>query len=238
MKAYISAKDVEVKFPVYENSNRSFKKTFLHVSTGGRVASDATKRSTVTALRDINFDFFEGERIGLIGQNGSGKTTLLRLISGVYVPSVGRIESGGKVSSLLDLSMGLDPDATGYENIYLRGILDGFSPKQIRARAEEIAEFSELGDFLTLPVRTYSSGMVLRLAFSISTSIDAEIIVMDEWLSVGDASFVSKAEKRLLQLVDNSSILVLASHNIDLISRVCTRKIVLDKGMILMDEKI
>jgi lipopolysaccharide transport system ATP-binding protein len=134
--------------------------------------------------------------------------------------------------------MGLDPDATGYENIYLRGIMDGLAPSVVRSKADEIAEFTELGDYLHVPVRTYSSGMMLRLAFAISTSIDAEILIMDEWLSVGDASFSTKASSRMSALVDRTEILIIASHNPALISKVCTREIKLEKGKIVSDEEI
>ena len=134
--------------------------------------------------------------------------------------------------------MGLDPDATGFENIYLRGILEGLKPSQIKARTDDIADFSELGDFLNLPIRTYSSGMMLRLAFAISTSVDADILIMDEWLSVGDVEFCTKAEKRLETLVEKASILVVASHDPGLIQRVCNRQIHLEHGRIVSDEPV
>ena len=164
-------------------------------------ATRSSKRSTTSASR-----FTEGERVGLIGHNGSGKTTLLRTLSGVYAPVRGELKVQGKIASLLDVSMGLDPDATGFENIYLRGILDGLKPARIRSKIDEIADFSELGDYLNLPVRTYSSGMMLRLAFAISTSVEADILIMDEWLSVGDAEFSIKAAERLEGLVGKASI--------------------------------
>jgi len=142
----------------------------------------------------------------------------------------------GRIASLLDVTMGLDPDATGFENIYLRGILDGLKPVRIRSKIDEIAEFSELGEYLNLPVRTYSSGMMLRLAFAISTSVEADILIMDEWLSVGDQSFSIKASKRLDELIGKTSILVIASHDHVLINRVCNRKLQLMNGRIVADE--
>lgn len=227
-----------VEFPIYENSHRSLKKAVLNLSTGGRIGQDAGKQSIVTALDNINFRFEEGTRVGLLGHNGSGKTTLLRVLSGVYSPVRGELRVVGSIASLLDVSMGLDPDATGFENIYLRGILDGLNPAKIRSKIDEIADFSELGDYLNLPVRTYSSGMMLRLAFAISTSIEADIIIMDEWLSVGDAAFSAKAAVRLENLVDKASILVVASHDPALIARICTRKILLEHGRVISDEPV
>lgn len=233
MSTSIIAQDVTVEFPILENSHRSLKKAVLNLTTGGKIGHDASQHVTVTALDSLNFEFNQGDRIGLVGHNGSGKTTLLRVLSGVYAPTRGNLKVHGKIASLLDVSMGLDPDATGFENIYLRGILDGLRPKAIRDKTEEIADFSELGEYLNLPVRTYSSGMMLRLAFAISTSVDADILIMDEWLSVGDADFSAKAAIRLESLVDKASILVLASHSPELIARVCNRQIRLEHGRVV-----
>ena len=233
MSISISARDLIVEFPIFENSHRSLKKTVFNLSTGGRIAQDAARHPVVTALDGLNFVFNEGDRVGLVGHNGSGKTTLLRVLSGVYAPTHGDLQIRGKTTSLLDVSMGLDPDATGFENIYLRGILDGLQPRAIRDKVDEIADFSELGEYLNLPVRTYSSGMMLRLAFAISTSVDADILIMDEWLSVGDESFSAKAAVRLDSLVNKASILILASHSPDLINRICNRKIRLEHGKVI-----
>jgi len=238
MNAFISAQGLSVEFPIYENSHRSLKKTVLNLSTGGRIGSDAGRHPVVTALDCLTFEINHGERVGLVGHNGSGKTTLLRVLSGVYAPVKGGLQSKGKIASLLDVSMGLDPDATGFENIYLRGLMDGLKPSVIRSRVDEIADFTDLGNYLNLPVRTYSSGMMLRLAFAISTSVDADILVMDEWLSVGDAEFNVKAAARLDSLVSRAAILVIASHDANLISRICTRKLHLEHGRILSDERI
>jgi lipopolysaccharide transport system ATP-binding protein len=234
----IVASGLCVEFPIYENSHRSLKKAVLNLSTGGKIGQDTGKHSIVTALDSLNFRFEEGTRVGLLGHNGSGKTTLLRVLSGVYAPVRGQLKVTGSIASLLDVSMGLDPDATGFENIYLRGILDGLKPAKIRSKIDEIADFSELGDYLNLPVRTYSSGMMLRLAFAISTSIEADIIIMDEWLSVGDAAFSAKAAIRLESLVGKASILVVASHDPSLIQRICNRKITMEHGRIISDEPV
>lgn len=238
MNALIDARGVTVEFPIYENSHRSLKKKVLNLSTGGKIGSDAGKHPVVRALDQINFTLQHGERVGLTGHNGSGKTTLLRVLSGVYAPVHGLLNVRGKIASLLDVSMGLDPDATGFENIYLRGIMDGLKPSVIRAKVDDIAEFTELGEYLNLPVRTYSSGMMLRLAFAISTSVEADILIMDEWLSVGDAQFSAKAADRLERLVSKAGILVIASHDPKLIERVCTRRIHLEHGKLVSDEMV
>ena len=238
MKTCIQVKGVSVSFPVYDNAHRSLKKAILNLTTGGRIAEDIKRYRVVKALDGINFDLKEGSRLGLIGHNGSGKTTLLRVLSEVYAPTSGKLITQGRIATLLDVSLGLDPDATGFENIYLRGVLEGLKPNDIKNKIDDIADFSELGDFLNFPVRTYSSGMMLRLAFAISTSVDAEILIMDEWLSVGDTSFNVKATKRLNALVKKSSILVIASHNEDLINKICNRLIRLEHGNIVSDEKI
>lgn len=238
MHSLIEAQNLTVAFPIYENSHRSLKKAVLNLTTGGKIGQDAGKHTVVTALDNLSFTFNEGSRIGLVGHNGSGKTTLLRVLSGIYAPVSGHLRVKGKVASLLDVSLGLDPDATGFENIYLRGILDGFSSIKIKSKIDEIAEFSDLGDYLNLPVRTYSSGMMLRLAFAISTSVEADILIMDEWLSVGDAAFSEKAAKRLDELVGKASILVVASHDFSLINRICNRKIHLEHGKVIEDVAI
>ncbi len=238
MSSFIVAEEISVEFPIYENSHRSLKKAVLNLTTGGRIGQDAGRHAVVKALDNLTFSFTDGERIGLVGHNGSGKTTLLRALSGVYAPVRGKLSTRGKIASLLDVSMGLDPDATGFENIYLRGILDGLPPARIKSKIDEIAEFSELGEYLNLPVRTYSSGMMLRLAFAISTSIEADILIMDEWLSVGDADFSVKAAQRLEMLVGNASIVVVATHDPSLIERVCTRKISLEHGKMVSDEPV
>lgn len=238
MDAYISARNLSVEFPIYDNSHRSLKKKVFNLTTGGKIGRDAGRHPVVTALDDLNFEFRHGDRVGLVGHNGSGKTTLLRVLSGVYSPVKGQLGIRGKIASLLDVSMGLDPDATGFENIYLRGIMGGLKPVAIRAKVDEIADFTELGEYLNMPVRTYSSGMMLRLAFAISTSVEADILIMDEWLSVGDAEFSAKAAVRLDELVGNAAILVIASHSPELIAQTCTRKIHLEHGRIVSDEPI
>ena len=227
---HISAEGICVEFPIWNPSHRSLKNAVLRATTGGRLARESSTRVVVQALSDLSFEFARGDRIGLVGNNGSGKTTLLRVLSGIYEPVRGRLEVSGRVSSLLDLSLGMDHEATGLENIVLRGVLMGLPSVAIQAKVNEIAEFSELGDYLSMPIRTYSSGMLLRLAFAVSTSVAPEILLLDEWLSVGDAAFRDKAERRLLELIESSAIMVLASHDESLIRRFCSRMLRLEHG--------
>ena len=231
--SYITAQNLVVEFPLFNNTHRSIKNALLHATTGGRLAKYAGKTTGVRALDALSFEIKKGERVGLMGHNGSGKTTLLRVLAGAYEPTHGALHLKGRVASLLDISLGMDHDATGYENIFLRGIMMGLSPVEIRDRTDEIAAFTELGEYLDMPVRTYSSGMQLRLAFAVSTSVQADIIVMDEWLSVGDASFMAKASERLQKLVDGASILVIASHDEGLINTICNRGFRMEHGRIV-----
>jgi lipopolysaccharide transport system ATP-binding protein len=192
-------------------------------------------RIVVSALNDISFLAEHGDRIGLIGHNGAGKSTMLRAIAGVYEPVRGSISICGRVSSLIDLSLGMDMEATGYENIRIRSLLLGMSSAEIAARSDEIGEATELGDFLSMPIRTYSSGMFLRLAFAIATSIVPDILLMDEWIGAGDASFVKKAQNRLMELLGRTGILFLASHSDAIIKDYCTRVIWMEKGSVRAD---
>jgi len=173
--------------------------------------------------------------VGIVGHNGAGKSTLLRVMSRVYKPTHGAAVVQGRVGSLIDISLGINPEATGRENIYIRGALLGLSKTEIENKFDDIVSFSELGDFIEMPVRTYSSGMHLRLAFSVATSVVPEILLMDEWLAVGDENFVQKAEGRLSSLVDAADILVLATHSEDLLRGICNRAIWLERGQVQMD---
>ena len=233
--ASIDFENVSVEFPIYNASGRSLKKRIFQVATGGQLDADQNGRVVVRALENLNFSFRDGERIGLLGHNGAGKSTLLRLLSGVYEPSSGRASIKGEIGSLIDISFGIDPEATGRENVLLRGALLGLGRGEIKERMEEIIEFSELGDFADMPVRTYSAGMHLRLAFVVSTVIRPHILLRDEWLSVGDEGFRHKAEQRMSEVVAATNILVLASHSKDLVRHVCTRLIWLEHGQIKMD---
>ena len=226
-----------VEIPIFNATSRSLKTRLLQIATGGQLSADPSGHVTVSALRDLNFTLSDGDRLGLVGRNGAGKSTLLRVLNGVYHPTHGRVVSQGDIASLIDLSLGIDHEATGRENIGVRGALLGLSKKEVAAVLDEIIEFSELGDFIDMPVRTYSSGLHLRLAFSVSTVIRPEILLMDEWLSVGDETFKHKAEERLAELVRTTKVLVIASHSRDLIMKTCNRVFWLEHGMIKMDGK-
>ncbi|WP_244847092.1 MULTISPECIES: ABC transporter ATP-binding protein [unclassified Caballeronia] len=230
--AFLSLSNCSLNLPVYGASNRSLKQMVLSAATGGRIAANSRKLTVVEALRDVTLEIKAGDRVGLVGHNGAGKTTLLRMLAGIYEPTTGRFCSKGRVTSLLDLTLGLDYEATGYENIVLRGLILGASKAEMVRLTPQIAEFSELGDYLQMPVRTYSSGMVLRLAFAIVTSMHADVLLMDEWLSVGDASFVKKAEAHMTKFVGNADILVLASHNKDIIDDLCNMIVEMEHGRV------
>lgn len=229
----ISARDLVIEFPIYGAKSRSVKNTMLNAATGGVLAADAADRVVVRALDRVSFDWKEGERIGLVGHNGSGKTTLLRAIAGVYEPASGEIDARGRVASMLSITVGMDADATGYDNIILRGTILGLRRREILGLVGDICEFAELGDYIHMPMRTYSSGMAMRLMFAISTSVRADIILMDEWLSVGDDDFSKKAQMRLRSLVDEAKMLVIASHSQEVIRNTCTRVVHLEHGRIV-----
>jgi lipopolysaccharide transport system ATP-binding protein len=224
---------VSVEFPIYGAPHRSAKNVLMSAATGGRVARSATDRVVVRALDEIDLECREGDRVGLVGPNGSGKSTLLRVIAGSYEPVSGTVDVSGRVATMLSVWLGMNTEATGYENIFLRGTIMGLTRRDIEPMVEDIAAFTELGEFLDMPLRTYSSGMAMRLAFAISTSVSADIILMDEWLSVGDVNFAEKAKRRLTALVDNARILVLASHQPDLIREQCNRIVRLDRGRLV-----
>lgn len=233
--AHVTFDKVCVDFPIYNARNRSLKNTVMQAATGGRVDFGA-KEAIIRSLHDVSFSLKPGDRVGLVGHNGAGKSTLLRTIGRVYVPTSGKADIQGEVGSLVDISLGINKEATGRENIFIRGALLGLSRKQVEDHFDEIVEFSELGDFIDMPVRTYSSGMHLRLAFSVATIIRPEILLMDEWLSVGDASFNAKAKKRMTDLVESSEILVIASHSRRLIEETCNRALWFEHGILKMDD--
>jgi lipopolysaccharide transport system ATP-binding protein len=233
--ALIEFKGVSIDFPIFNSSSRSLKNRFIHATTGGRLNADSSGVVVVHTLNNLNFTFQDGERVALVGHNGAGKTTLLRALGTVYTPTVGFVNVQGKLGSLIDISLGIDSEASGLENIYIRARLLGMKASEIKEKTQEIIDFSELGDFIDMPVRTYSTGMHLRLAFSISTSLRPEILLMDEWLSVGDESFKHKAEARMQNVIKSTSILVIATHSPELVLQTCTRALWLEHGTIKMD---
>jgi len=227
----IKVTDLSLRFPVYGADAKSLKKYLAQVAVGGRLGPTHAGSTEVTALSKLNLHLRAGDRLGLIGHNGSGKTTLLRTLSGAYEPDEGQIEIFGRIAALLDLSLGLDPSATGLDNIRLRGRIAGLTHREIQDRMEEIAAFTGLGPFLAMPMKTYSAGMQARLAFAVSTSVEADVLLMDEWISVGDADFQRLAHQRLLSLVERAGILVLASHDLELIKLYCNKVMRLEGGV-------
>ena len=233
--AHISLVNVGLDIPIFNPGTRSLKKRFIQGVTGGSLYQDDQGPVVVRALQNINLEFKHGDRVGLLGHNGAGKSTLLRVLNGVYKPTSGQVIINGHAASLINVSLGIDSESTGRENIFIRAALLGLSKKQINEQLEEIIEFSELGDFIDMPVRTYSSGMHLRLAFSVSTVIRPEILIMDEWLSVGDESFKHKVENRMQKLLGSTGILIIASHSKDLLLKTCNRIVLLDHGIVKTD---
>jgi ABC-2 type transport system ATP-binding protein/lipopolysaccharide transport system ATP-binding protein len=224
--------NVNVSFPVYHGGSRSLKKAILSRSSAGRIARDANDRITVDALRDVSLSLERGDRLALIGANGAGKTTLLRVMAGIYEPFAGAVQVHGRISPMFDIGLGIDSDLSGYENIRMRGMLLGLSSKQIDRLLPDVAEFTELGDYLDMPVRTYSSGMILRLTFAVATCYEPEILLMDEWISAGDAHFMAKAQERIDSFIKKASVFVLASHNLDVCFSWCNKGLWLQQGQV------
>ncbi|MGC2865580.1 ABC transporter ATP-binding protein [Corynebacterium glutamicum] len=220
-----------VDFPIFDAKSRSMKKAFLGAA-GGAIGRNQDNVVVVEALRNINLHLREGDRVGLVGHNGAGKSTLLRLLSGIYEPTRGSADIRGRVAPVFDLGVGMDPEISGYENIIIRGLFLGQTRKQMKAKMEEIADFTELGEYLSMPLRTYSTGMRIRLALGVVTSIEPEILLLDEGIGAVDAAFMAKARDRLQALVERSGILVFASHSNDFLAQLCNTALWVDHGQI------
>jgi lipopolysaccharide transport system ATP-binding protein len=233
----IELDSVVLEYPVYEIDSRSLRHAMLSATTGGRLRSNEQKIAVIRALDGLNLAIGPGERVGLYGHNGAGKTTLLRVMAGIFQPTGGTVRLEGSMSPMFDPMVGINPEFTGYDNIALRCMLLGLSDDHITEITPRIAEFSELGDYLHLPVRTYSTGMCSRLAFSIATSIDPEILLLDEWLGVADQAFLDKATRRMHDFIARSSIVVIASHSNELLRDVCTKIVTLEHGRIVEAEQ-
>jgi ABC-2 type transport system ATP-binding protein len=230
--ARIDLRNVSVEFPIYNVNARSLKKRFLRLATGGNVSKDANEHIIVKSINEVSFSIEHGDRVGLIGHNGAGKSTMLRLLAGIYEPTDGKIKIEGNVSPMLDLMSGIEAEFTGYENIIIRSTILGIPHARIKKQMNEIAEFTGLGDYLAMPVRTYSSGMMVRLAFAISTSIMPDILLIDEVFGAGDSNFVHKARERMISLVNQSSIVVMATHSDELIKEFCNKALLMEGGKI------
>jgi ABC-2 type transport system ATP-binding protein len=230
----IEARNVGIEFPVAPPNAKSFRHLALRTVSrvGGKVLKNEGSFRFVQALDDVSFTLRRGDRLGLLGHNGAGKTTLIRVLAGIYEPTRGSLRMVGRNVPMFDIGLGMDEEATGYENIRIRGLILGLTPEQIEERVAEIAEFAELGDYLELPIRTYSSGMLLRLVFSIAASIHGDIILMDEWIAVGDAQFRKKTHDRLQKITEQSGIVVLASHDHGLLRDTCNLALHLEGGRV------
>jgi ABC-type polysaccharide/polyol phosphate transport system ATPase subunit len=234
MSSSIRLQNIHLDLPIFDVSSQSLKKRVMRMGRRNRIAEDNTGVVIVRAIDDLSIELRAGDRLGLIGHNGAGKSTLLRVMAGIYPPTAGTIRVEGKAVPLLDISLGMDEQSTGRQNIRLRGLLLGMSDPEIRRKTEEIADFTELGDYLDLPLRTYSSGMRVRLGFAVSTAVDADILLLDEVLGVGDANFQGKAEERLRELHARSEIVVLAIHSSEAIRKTCTKVLWMERGKVRM----
>jgi ABC-2 type transport system ATP-binding protein/lipopolysaccharide transport system ATP-binding protein len=232
MTAHLRLDNVSVSFPIFDVRTRSLKQHLIASATGGRIGFDTKRHVSIQALENISLDLTDGARIGLVGHNGAGKSTLLRVLAGIYEPQSGTVDIQGKITPLFDIGLGMDMMSTGYENILLRGLYLGLSRKNIQARIAEIAEFSELGGFLDMPLHSYSAGMHARLAFSISTCVEPQILLMDEGIGTSDSAFLNKARARLAGFADQASIVVIASHRESLLRDLCEHLIFIEHGKI------
>lgn len=228
----LSLDKVSVSFPVYQGGSRSLKKSLLSRGSAGRIARDADDRITIDALHEVSLSLDKGDRLALIGANGAGKTTLLRVMAGIYEPVAGTVSVRGRISPMFDIALGIDTDLSGYDNIRLRGLLLGLPAREIDRLLPGICDFTELGDYLDMPVRTYSSGMMLRLTFAVATCFEPEVLLMDEWILAGDAHFMAKARARIDSFVEKASALVLASHNLDICRRWCNKAVWMEQGRV------
>ncbi len=233
--AHVLLRKVSVDFPIFSSQSRGLINTVLRYSRNQqqRIEASGLGAVQVHALRDIDLRLNPGDRLGLVGRNGAGKSTLLRVLSGVYEPTQGSIESEGRISALTDLMLGMDPEASGYEFIVTRAIVMGLTKLQASELVPDIEVFTELGDYLHLPIRAYSSGMMLRLAFAVATAVAPDVLLMDEMIGVGDVQFIDKAQIRLEAMMSRVQILVLASHNEHLVRKFCNRAMLLSEGRVV-----
>lgn len=223
---------VTVEFPVYNTRGMSLRSQIARISTGGLIHRESSHVQIVRALNDVSFELQHGDRVGLAGHNGAGKSTLLRTMAGVYKPTSGQISREGRVATVLELGAGMDSELSGYENIIRMSMLLGLSQNLIRKKLRDIEEFTQLGPFLNLPVRTYSAGMATRLMFAVATSTEPDILLVDEVFGAGDAEFQEKAKSRMESLISNVGIFVFASHDIGAMKRYCRRFFRLEHGRV------
>lgn len=231
--AFLQCENVTVQYPVLDARSLSLRNRLVNLGTGGLLEKEAGSAIIITALKGISFELNDGDILGLVGGNGAGKTTLLKTLAGIFEPDVGSVIRRGEVATLLDIGTGIEGDLNGYENIYRIGLLRGFSKNKIEESLPDIEEFTDLGDYLSLPTRTYSAGMKTRLAFAIATMTRPEILLIDEVFAAGDANFQAKARRRVEDQLISAKIIILASHSNDLIRMFCNKCMQLDKGSIV-----
>ena len=232
MTAELIFDNVTVQYPIFNGRSMSLRNHLVRISTGGKIEGDTSHIHIVTALKDVSFTVNKGDTIGLIGHNGAGKSTMLRTMAGVYAPVKGQVKRKGRVATVLELGTGMDPELSGYENITRMSMMLGVSPTEIKKNAAEIEDFTQLGNFLELPVRTYSSGMATRLMFAVATSTKPDILLVDEIFGTGDAEFQMKAKKRMEDLIRSVGIFVFASHDNNLVKEYCNRFFYLEHGTV------
>lgn len=234
MDCYVKMKNVDLYYPSTMYNARTLKQEIFSKFRFEKIKENL---EDVHALRNFNLEIHDGERVGVIGFNGAGKSTLLKALGGVYPIKNGTIETKGEIRSMFELTLGFDMESTGRENIMYRGLMLGGTPKEVREKEQEIIDFAELGEFIDYPIRAYSSGMLVRLAFAISTSVKGDILLVDEVLSAGDINFQKKARHRMLNVMDNAKILVLVLHDMAAIEEICNRTILIKQGEIIADGK-
>lgn len=228
----IDVRGVTLDYPVYSTRAKSLRSAVLGGAIGGKLLKTASDMTVVRALSNVQFSVQAGDRLGVVGHNGSGKTSLLKVLAGVYEPSQGEVVIDGRVSSMLSMSIGLDHEASGLQNMRHLVMMNARSRKAVESRLPDIIEFSELGPYVHMPYKTYSAGMMARLTFAVATSASADILLMDEWLSAGDAAFRAKAGERMSKVVDTAGLVVIATHDPNLINRVCNKVMTLNAGRV------
>jgi len=226
----IEVNGVTLEYPIYSIRGQSLRNTVFNLAIGGKLLRDNRDVIFVRALENISFSVEDGDRLGIIGHNGAGKTTLLKVLAGVYEPTRGMVSVRGRISSMVDIGLGVDSAMTGRENVILMARRRGFTTKQILAQMQEIIDFSDLAQFIDLPVKTYSAGMQARLVFAVATSFEPDILLLDEWIGAGDQAFFDKATDRMNQILEKSRAMVLATHNNQLVRKVCNKLLVLNGG--------
>ena len=231
-RTMVAINAVSLDYPIYSVKARSLRHSMARLAVGGELFKTKSETVVVRALDDVSFELVEGDRLGILGANGSGKSTLLRVLAGVYAPTSGSVDVSGKIATMLDIGHGMDAEATGIENIKHLAAMRGFSPWRLGSKIEEIVEFSELGNFIDMPVRTYSSGISARLLFAVATAFQHDVLLLEEWLSAGDSSFIEKAAQRMNEMVQEARVIITATHSTQLVQSICNKVLVLDHGKV------